>query len=168
MREVSPALSMSSTGRKRPEHPPAPDSSGGRPKANLGQWPVAPGALYLIWYTVSVQTKPILEVRFYRAASGREPVREWLKALSKEERQVIGEDLKTVQFGWPLGMPLVRKMQPGLWEVRVAIPSGIVRVLFTTQGPLMVLLHGFIKKSRKTPKDDLALAVRRLKEVNDG
>jgi phage-related protein len=112
--------------------------------------------------------EPILEVRFYRSASGREPVREWLRALSKEERRIIGEDLKTVQFGWPLGMPLVRKMQTGLWEVRVTIPSGIARVLFTTGGPTMVLLHGFIKKAAKTPKDDLELAIRRMKEVQHG
>lgn len=108
---------------------------------------------------------PILDVRFYRNSLGHEPVREWLRDLSKDERRVIGEDLKTVQFGWPLGMPLVRKMQAGLWEVRVSIPSGIARVLFTTKGPLMILLHGFIKKSRKTPTEDLDLAVRRMKEV---
>lgn len=111
---------------------------------------------------------PILDVRFYRNSLGHEPVREWLKDLSKDERRVIGEDLKTVQFGWPLGMPLVRKMQAGLWEVRVSIPSGIARVLFTTKGPLMILLHGFIKKSRKTPTEDLDLAVRRMKEVHRG
>lgn len=87
--------------------------------------------------------------------------------MPKEERQTIGEDLKTVQYGWPLGMPLVRKLQPGLWEVRVTIASGIARVLFTTKGALMVLLHGFIKKSRKAPKEDLDLAVRRMKEVHD-
>jgi phage-related protein len=111
---------------------------------------------------------PIPEVRFYRNRLGHEPVREWLKDLPKDERRVIGEDLKTVQFGWPLGMPLVRKMQAGLWEVRVTIPLGIARVLFTTQGPVMVLLHGFIKKSRKTPAEDLDLAVRRMKEVHRG
>lgn len=111
---------------------------------------------------------PILDVRFYRNRLGHEPVREWLKDLSKEERRIIGEDLKTVQFGWPMGMPLVRKMLADLWEVRVTIPSGIARLLFTTDGPLMVLLHGFIKKSRKTPTEDLDLAVRRMKEVHRG
>ncbi|EIL89200.1 hypothetical protein UU5_15990 [Rhodanobacter sp. 115] len=81
---------------------------------------------------------------------------------------MIGEDIKTVQFGWPLGMPLVRKMDPGLWEVRSTIDTGIARVLFTTSGPVMVLLHGFIKKSDKTPKDELKLAQRRAKEVHHG
>jgi phage-related protein len=111
---------------------------------------------------------PTLEVRFYRTASDREPVRDWLKSLSAEARKAIGEDLKTVQFGWPLGMPLVRKMVPDLWEARSTLPSGIARVLFTTVGPVMVLLHGFIKKSQKTPKSDLDLALRRLKEVKHG
>jgi phage-related protein len=114
------------------------------------------------------EREPILDVRFCRNRLGHEPVREWLKDLSKDERRVIGEGLKTVQFGWPLGMPLVRKMQAGLWEVRVTLPSGIARDLFTTKGPLMILLHGFIKKSRKMPTEDLDLAVRRMKELHNG
>jgi len=113
-------------------------------------------------------SEPILDVRFYRTRQGREPVREWLKELPKEFRRIIGEDLKTVQYGWPLGMPLVRKMQPGLWEVRITVPSGIARVLFTTRASLMILLHGFIKKSAKTPLDDLELAARRMKEIQNG
>jgi phage-related protein len=72
-----------------------------------------------------------LTVVFYRSEAGREPVREWLKGLPKEERKVIGIDLKTVQFGWPLGMPLVRKLEPGLWEVRSSLAGKIARVLFT-------------------------------------
>jgi phage-related protein len=112
--------------------------------------------------------EPVLEVRFYRSAQARELVREWLRNLSRDERKAIGEDLKTVQFGWPLGMPLVRKLQPNLWEVRTTIPSGTARVLFTTADAAMVLLHGFIKKSRKTPAPDIELAVRRMKEVKDG
>lgn len=111
---------------------------------------------------------PILDVRFYTTGQGREPVREWLKSLTQADRKTIGEDIKTVQFGWPLGMPLVRKMDPGLWEVRSTVEAGIARVLFTTSGPIMVLLHGFIKKSGKTPKDDLTLALRRAKEVRNG
>jgi phage-related protein len=90
---------------------------------------------------------PILAVRFYANAQGREPVRDWLKSLPPEARKTIGEDIKTVQYGWPLGMPLVRKMEPGLWEVRSTIGAGIARGLFTTDGPRMVLLHGFIKKT---------------------
>lgn len=74
-------------------------------------------------------------------------------------------DIKTVQIGWPLGMPLVRKLEPGLWEVRSSIPDGIARVLFTIDGGQMVLLHGFIKKSDKTPKHDLKVAKTRKREV---
>ncbi len=106
-----------------------------------------------------------LKVVFFRTSRDNEPVREWLKFLRAEEKQIIGEDIKTVQFGWPLGMPLVRKLEPGLWEVRSSLPSGIARVIFGVESNLMVLLHGFIKKSQKTPLDDLNLARERLAQL---
>ena len=105
----------------------------------------------------------ILAVAFFATASGNEPVREWLRSLPREERRILGEDIKSVQFGWPLGMPLVRKLDKGLWEVRSRLPGRIARVLFTTNESKMVLLHGFIKKSQKTPKEDLELAKTRLR-----
>ena len=108
-------------------------------------------------------TEPILSVAFFRTASGNEPVREWLRSLPREERRLIGEDLKTVQFGWPLGMPLVRKLDKGLWEVRSRLPDRIARVMFTSGEGRMVLLHGFVKKSRKTPPEDFELAKTRLR-----
>ena len=89
----------------------------------------------------------VLNVVFYRSGSGNEPVREWLKALPREEKRKIGEDVKTAQFGWPLGMPLIRKIQKDLWEVRTTLESGIARVFFTVDGEYMALLHGFVKKS---------------------
>jgi phage-related protein len=107
--------------------------------------------------------EPILSVAFFRTAAGHEPVREWLKSLPREERRIIGEDIKTVQFGWPLGMPLVRKLEKGLWEVRSRLPNRIARVIFTSGESRMVLLHGFIKKSQKTPQEDLELARTRLR-----
>ncbi|MBI5878081.1 MAG: type II toxin-antitoxin system RelE/ParE family toxin [Chloroflexi bacterium] len=107
------------------------------------------------------QPDVVLDVVFYRTGAGNEPVREWLKGLRKEDRRVIGIDIKTVQLGWPLGMPLVRKLEPGLWEVRSRLTSGIARVLFTVAGHQMVLLHGFVKKSRKLPPADRATAKRR-------
>lgn len=107
--------------------------------------------------------EPILSVSFFKTETGREPVREWIKSLPREHRCVIGEDIKTVQFGWPLGMPLVRKLDRDLWEVRIRLPDGIARVLFTAGKGRMILLHGFIKKSQKTPADDLALAKTRLR-----
>ena len=106
-----------------------------------------------------------LRVFFFRTRRGSEPVREWLKSLSPIEKRTIGEDVKTVQFGWPLGMPLVRKLEPGLWEIRSNLPSGIARIIFTLKDNSMILLQGFIKKSRKTPMDDLHLARERLGQL---
>ncbi len=110
---------------------------------------------------------PILAMCFFQTDAGGEPVRDWLKALSAQDRKTIGEDIKTVQFGWPLGMPLVRKMGKGLWEVRIHLENRIARVLFTVIDGVMVLLHGFIKKSQATPQDDLDLAKARLKQLQE-
>ena len=104
-----------------------------------------------------------LNVVFFQTDANVEPVRKWLKSQAIERRKVIGEDIKTVQFGWPLGMPLVEKLAPYLWEVRSKIPGGIARVLFTVDGDTMILLHGFIKKSQKIPKQELKVAKSRLK-----
>lgn len=101
---------------------------------------------------------PTLNVSFFRTEAGNEPVRDWLTELPREDRKAIGTDIKTVQFGWPIGMPVVRKMEPGLWEVRTDLTDTIARVLFTVEGSTLVLLHGFIKKSQKTPAADLATA----------
>jgi len=114
-----------------------------------------------------IPTIPILTVFFYCTDSGREPVRDWLRTLTPQERKSIGTDIKTVQYGWPLGMPLVRKMEPDLWEVRCSIPKGVARVLFTTIENYMILLHGFIKKSQKTPQSDLKIAQIRLKKIKE-
>jgi phage-related protein len=111
---------------------------------------------------------PILDVRFYVTASGSEPVRKWLRSLPHDLRKIVGDDIKTVQLGWPMGMPLVRNMEPGLWEARINLPDSIARILFTTDGPRMVLLHGFVKKTQQTPKQDLMLARKRMKEVQHG
>lgn len=115
------------------------------------------------------QPDVILDVVFYRTEAGNEPVRTWLKGLNKEDRKIIGTDLKTVQYGWPLGMPLVRKIEPRLWEARSRITGGIARVLFTVVEDKMVLLHGFVKKSQKVPLAELATAKRRMRnlEIDD-
>ena len=109
-----------------------------------------------------MSNEPRLQVVFYLTAAGNEPVREWLKALPTHDRKIIGDDLKTAQYGWPLGMPLIGKLEPGLWEVRSRLGDQIARVLFTVEDDTMVLLHGFIKKSQKTPLQDLQLARQRL------
>ena len=108
---------------------------------------------------------PRLTVRFFRESTGSEPVRDWLKRLPNAEKREIGTDIKTVQFGWPIGMPLVDHIDGGIWEVRTRLATRLARVLFTLEGNLMVLLHGFIKKERKTPKADLDLAKQRLKKI---
>ena len=90
-------------------------------------------------------------------------MRDWLRELPAIDRKTIGEDIKTVQFGWPLGMPLVRKMDKELWEVRIHLENRIARVLFTISNGTIVLLHGFIKKSQATPKHDLKLATDRMR-----
>jgi Phage-related protein len=105
-----------------------------------------------------------LPARFYRSDSGREPVREWLKGLDPEDRKAIGEDIKDVEFSWPIGMPLVRSLGRELWEVRSGLPDGrIARVIFCIERERMVLLAGFIKKTQKTPQHDIDLALRRKK-----
>lgn len=109
--------------------------------------------------------KPVLDVRFFRTDAGAEPVREWLKDLPAIDRKTLGEDIKTVQFGWPLGMPLVAHLGGDIWEVRVKLENRIARVLFALDKQTMVLLHGFIKKQQATPKPDLDLARDRLKQL---
>ncbi len=106
--------------------------------------------------------QPAFTVAFFRSAAGNEPVRDWLRSLPAEARQAIGEDLMVVQFRWPLGMPLVRKMGPELWELRSTISAGIARVFFTVWQDRIVTLHGFVKKSQATPANELATAQRRL------
>ena len=108
---------------------------------------------------------PRLQVAFFRTETGREPVREWLLSLPRSERQIIGTDLLDVQYGWPLGMPLVRKLDTDLCEVRSALGNRIARVLVTVEGTTLVAIHGFIKKSQRTPKADLDLAKKRLQTL---
>jgi len=115
--------------------------------------------------TDAVNRDPILAVVFYRSAAGNEPVRDWLLGLERDDRRAVGYDIKTAQYGWPLGMPLIRKLEPGLWEVRSHLTEGIARVLFTVDGTTMVLLHGFVKKSQKTQAADLKTARKRLADL---
>lgn len=107
-----------------------------------------------------------IPVIFYRTSLGAEPVRDWLRGLPSDDRQTIGFDLATVQVGWPVGMPLCRSLGDGLWEVRSTLPSRrIARLLFFMYEGQIVILHGFIKQTQKTPPDELELARKRMKEV---
>jgi len=107
--------------------------------------------------------RPIAVV-FFRTEAGNEPVREWLKDLSREDRKTIGTDILTVQYAWPIGKPLVDNLSEGIWEIRSSLGNRIARTLFIVAREEIILLHGFIKKTRKTPKDDLALAKKRKKQ----
>ena len=106
----------------------------------------------------------ILEVVFYQTSTGNQPVKEWLKAQPKNTRKTIGEDIKTVQFRWPVGMPTVRPLGKNLFEVRSNLhDKRIARILFTIFEGYMVLLHGFIKKSEKTPQKEIDIARQRMR-----
>jgi phage-related protein len=109
-----------------------------------------------------------VELVFFRNDAGSEPVRDWLKGLDGAERRIIGTDLLRAQWRWPVGMPLCRPMGKGLWEVRTDLPAKrTARVLICFCQGCLVALHGFIKKTRTTPNEDLALARRRQKELEE-
>lgn len=103
-------------------------------------------------------------VTFFSVASGSQPVRDWLKAMDRTDRHRIGEDLQLLEEGWPLGMPLCRPLGQGLFEARTNLKNRTARVLFGIVGNEMIVVHGFIKKSQNTPRNDLELARKRLKE----
>ena len=106
-----------------------------------------------------------IPVVFYRTRGGAEVARDWLRSLDERDRNAVGLDLMRVQFRWPVGMPLCRAMGDGLWELRTSLPGNrIARVLFCLAQDHIVVLHGFIKKTQKTPDEELALARKRKKE----
>ena len=111
-----------------------------------------------------LQPEPIPVVFYKEDGSGNEPVKKWLSSLTKEDRRLIGNDLRTIQIGWPLGMPLVRNLGEGLWEARTSVLHGIARVIFIVLQGEIVLLHGFIKKTQKIPNEELDLARKRAKK----
>ena len=113
------------------------------------------------------QRSTALEVYFYSTSLGNEPVREWLKSLPKDDMRIIGFDIKTVQYGYPIGMPLTRILHctGGLEEVRCNISNGIARIIFYVKDNTMVLLHAFIKKTQETPKKELDIAIKRYKQL---
>jgi phage-related protein len=106
-----------------------------------------------------------ISVLFFKNDNGKEPVRDWLLCLPEANRKIVGEDVKTVEFGWPVGMPVCRSIGGNLYEIRSTLIDGNeARILFTIFKNDMVLLHGFIKKTQKTPKRDMDLAKRRLQK----
>lgn len=110
--------------------------------------------------------KKKIEVEFFQSNSGREYVKEWLRNQTKEDRKTIGKDIRTLQYGWPIGMPLVEKIKNKLWEIRSNIKDGIVRTFFTIDEEIdvLILLHITKKKTKKLTKPDLTTAELRLKQ----
>ncbi len=105
-----------------------------------------------------------LTVVFFRTLAGREPVREWLRSLPSHEQETIGTDIGYVQSRWPIGRPRVDHLRRGIWEVRSTLENRRARVLFAVHDEEIVLLHGFIKKTRSTPPEEISLAERRWKD----
>ncbi|MGH6855482.1 MAG: type II toxin-antitoxin system RelE/ParE family toxin [Aestuariivirga sp.] len=107
-----------------------------------------------------------LQARFYETSTGRKPVREWLFDIGEDDRRIVGYDVQTVEFGWPVGMPVCRPLGDGLWEVRSNLGARMVgRIIFCIVKGDMVLLHGFVKKTQKTPPQDIELARKRRQEI---
>jgi phage-related protein len=107
-----------------------------------------------------------IELVFHLTPAGNQPTLNWLKNLPREDRNAIGQDLMRLQWRWPIGMPLCRNLGDGLWEVRSTLPSNrIARVIFCAHAGELVVLNGFLKKSRRTPPDELDLARKRMKEL---
>jgi phage-related protein len=150
-------------------------------------WKITTPFVYRIWYTTTLSEKPSsaprqgepealekqgkrVPVIFFRTGTGGEPLRDWLKSLALEDRKRIGEDIKTVEFGWPVGMPVCRPLGGGIYEVRTNLAQNrIARVLFyVDKKGRMMLLHGFMKKTRKTPLEDLELARRNKSRHESG
>jgi phage-related protein len=121
-------------------------------------------AMYNFWYSMK-QVERNLDAAFFKTDNGNEPVRDWLILLPKSERKTIGDDVLKVQYCWPIGKPLVDNLGNGLWEVRSKLGDRIARVIFLVEGRTMVLLHTFIKKTKKTPKHELDLAIKRKNQL---
>jgi len=120
--------------------------------------------LYIILYTLNMDRKEPLKAVFFETENGKQPVREFILECTREDRKEIGSDIFTVQKSFPLGLPLVEKIDTDLWEVRSNISDGICRIFFTIYQETMVLLHGFVKKTQKIPSKEIKTAKGRLAE----
>jgi phage-related protein len=104
------------------------------------------------------------DVVFFETANGKQPVREYIRKLSKKDQKEVGADIRVVQDSFPIGLPLVRKLKPELWEIRSFIKDGISRIFFTFFNEKIILLHSIVKKTQKTPLKEIDTAIERLKE----
>jgi len=105
------------------------------------------------------------DLRFYQETSGKVPVLEWIKEFNKQERKIIDRDIKSIQYSWPWKMPLVKSLGGGLMEIRSNVKDRQVRIFFVLHEGIIVLLHGFIKKTQKTPTGEMEVALKRAKKV---
>jgi phage-related protein len=110
---------------------------------------------------------PKLAAVFARTQSGREPVREWLRELPRDECRTIGKDIAKLQYQWPLGQPHVAHLRGDIWELRSSLGTRIARILFALGDGELVLLHGFIKKTQSVPQSELRIAQCRWKAWNE-
>jgi len=107
------------------------------------------------------------QVLFYKTESDNEVVLDFIREQPPEDRKVIGEDLKTLQFRYPMGLPLCRPIGLGLWELRSSLPSkreARLIYFFDSKRQMILVVHGFIKKTRTTPNSDIKLAEKRKAE----
>lgn len=110
----------------------------------------------------------VLTARFYATSSGAMPVREWLLSLSKKDRIEVGSDIANIEYNWPVGPPQCKSVGGGMFEVRSRISHGrMARVLFFIQKDELFLLHGFIKKTQKTSRQDVDLEKKRKREMEE-
>ncbi|MCW1413033.1 type II toxin-antitoxin system RelE/ParE family toxin [Rhizobium sp. 1AS11] len=126
--------------------------------------PHEPFLVHLVMKKAVDRPKKTIVAEFYQTPRGKEPVREWLKALTLDERQAIAVEVRTAEYGWPLGMPTCDGLGDGLWEVRITLKDKIARVFFYMEGSRMILLHGIIKKDQVPPKVDVDTARDRKRE----
>ncbi len=118
-------------------------------------------------YNININRDHPLNVAFYETEMKKQPCRDFLLELNKEDRQVVGADIFSVQKGFPLGLPLCRKIIKNLWEIRSDVSDGICRVFFTVFEDTIVLLHGFKKKSQRTPLEEILVTKKRLKDFKE-
>jgi phage-related protein len=100
---------------------------------------------------------------FYKTEAGNEPALYWFRALEPEERRIVGYELRLLQIGFPEGLPRCRSLGDGLFELQCTLPNKIARVIFFLDGHSVIIVPGFIKKSQKTPKEELETAKARKK-----
>ena len=125
--------------------------------------------MYQLWCILDMKVEKKIQADFFKTEQNNEPVRDFLKALSPEDKKSVGADIMAVEMLWPIGYPMVRKLDTDLWEVRTGISDKrICRVMFTINGNAMILLHAFVKKTRKTPKKDMELGKKRRNLVLGG